>query len=114
MKWYGYGDQRSQSAPTRSTGRSQHGRADLSALGYDYPVRIMSDPRTALDLWPLVRELPHDEQLKLAKLALKAAASNGDDGKAYQATPPGKQEFSSDEDPLAWEGDGWEEFSAPR
>ena len=74
----------------------------------------MTEPRTALDLWPLVRGLSHDEQVKLAKLALKAAASNGDDAEAYERTPPSEQEFSSDEEPLAWEGDGWEEFSAPR
>jgi hypothetical protein len=70
----------------------------------------MSDPLTAHDLWPLVLKLPHDERVRLAKLALKAAAT--DDAAAYRAAAPDPDEFGSDEDPLAWEGEGWEEFSA--
>ena len=70
----------------------------------------MSDPLTAHDLWPLVLKLPHDERVLLAKLALKAAAT--DDDAAYRAAAPTPDEFGSDEDPLAWEGEGWEEFSA--
>ena len=26
----------------------------------------------------------------------------------YTSAPPARDEFSSDEDPLAWEGEGWE------
>ena len=69
---------------------------------------------TAQDLWPLVQKLPHDEQVRLAKLALRAAASVRDDTGAYLASPPALDEFSSDDDPLAWEGGGWEDFDAPR
>jgi hypothetical protein len=69
----------------------------------------MSDLLTAIDFWPLILKLPHDERVRLAKLALRATA---DDPSAatHSATA---DEFSLDEEPLAWEGQGWEEFSAP-
>jgi hypothetical protein len=70
----------------------------------------MSDPLTAHDLWPLVLKLPHDERVRLAKQALKAAAE--DDAAAYRAAPPDAAEFGSEDEPLSWEGKGWEEFSA--
>ncbi len=70
---------------------------------------------TADDLWPLVQKLPHDEQVRLAKLALRAAATGPEtDAEAYQAAPPAPDEFSSDDDSLAWEAEGWEKADAPR
>ena len=72
----------------------------------------MSNGLTARDFWPLVLKLPHDERIRLAKLALKAAAT--DDAAAYRAAPTDADEFGSDEDPLAWEGEGWEAAGAPR
>jgi hypothetical protein len=68
------------------------------------------------DLWPLVLKLSHDEQVRLARLALHAAARGGaaDDAVAYRTVPPGGEEFSSDEDPLAWEAEGWEDADASR
>jgi prevent-host-death family protein len=30
------------------------------------------------------------------------------DAAIYQSLPPARDEFSADEDPLAWEGGGWE------
>ncbi len=70
---------------------------------------------TADDLWPLVSKLSPHEQVRLAKLALRAAASGStDDAAAYAAAPVKPDEFSSDEDPLAWEAEGWEGVDAPR
>lgn len=75
----------------------------------------MNRDLTAKDLWPLIKKLPHDEQVRLAKLALLAAAGNGtSDAEAYQAAAPSPDEFSSEDDLLAWEADGWEEFDASR
>ena len=37
----------------------------------------MSQTLTAQNLWPLVQKLPTDEQVRLAKLALRAAAQSG-------------------------------------
>jgi hypothetical protein len=70
----------------------------------------MSNGLTARAIWPLVLKLSHNERVQLAKLALKAAAM--DDAAAYRAAPEGTDEFASEDDPLAWEGEGWEEFSA--
>lgn len=76
---------------------------------------LMNSTLTAEDLWPLVQKLPHQEQLRLAKLALRAAARSGSsEAEAYRANPPGRDEFSSEEEPLAWEAGGWDEFNAPR
>jgi hypothetical protein len=75
----------------------------------------MNPMLTAEDLWPLVQKLPHDEQVRLAKLALRAAAqSDGSDAGSYRTHPPGRDEFSSEEEPLAWEAEGWDEFNAGR
>ena len=74
----------------------------------------MSDPLTASDFWPLILKLPHEERVRLAKLALRAAAHDDSAAAAYGAAPPSPDELSSDEEPLAWEGQGWEEFGAPR
>ena len=66
---------------------------------------------TARDLLPLVTELSHDEQVRLARLALAAAARTpGTDADAYRVQPTQEREFSSDEDQLGWESEGWEEF----
>ena len=67
----------------------------------------MDTPLTAQDLWPLLLKLPHDEQLRLAKLALHAASGGGiQDARAYQSARPAADEFSIADNPLAWEGEG--------
>ena len=68
------------------------------------------DPQTAQDLWPLVQKLPREERLRLAQLALRSATL-GDDAAGYVNAPVGIQEFATDEDPLAWEAEGWDESS---
>jgi len=71
----------------------------------------MNSALTARDLWPLLLKLPHDEQVRLAKLALRAASREGlEDARAYESAPPAAEEFSVEEDPLAWEAEGWDEF----
>ena len=74
----------------------------------------MGMPLTAEDLWPLVQKLPHDQQVRLAKLALMAASRDpAGDADAYRAAPPRPEEFGSDEEALAWDADGWENLDAP-
>jgi len=71
----------------------------------------MSAALTAQDLWPLLLKLPHEEQVRLAKLALHAASRGGvQDRRTYQSVPPAADEFAVEEDPLAWEAEGWDEF----
>ena len=70
---------------------------------------------TAQDLWPLVAKLSHDEQVRLAKLALMAASRTpAADVLQYSSSPPGAEEFSSTEDPLGWDADGWDHLDASR
>jgi hypothetical protein len=70
---------------------------------------------TADDLWPLVQKLPHEELVRLAKLALMAAARGpAGDREAYRVAPPTSGEFSSEDDGLSWESEGWENADASR
>ncbi|MDD5305818.1 MAG: hypothetical protein PHU25_00715 [Deltaproteobacteria bacterium] len=73
----------------------------------------MSSDIRAADLWPIIQKLTHDEQVRLARLALGAASLGGDsDVAAYRTAPPSAEEFRCDEDALAWEGEGWEDVDA--
>jgi hypothetical protein len=74
----------------------------------------MAQPLTADDLLPLVAKLPHDEQVRLAQLALRAARDGSRDAAAYQANPVHSDEFSHDDTGAAWEGEGWENVRATR
>jgi hypothetical protein len=74
----------------------------------------MAQPLTADDLLPLVAKLPHDEQVRLAQLALRAARDSTRDAAAYRATPVRPDEFSQDQEGASWEGEGWEAAGAPR
>lgn len=75
----------------------------------------MSTPLTAEDLVPIIARLSHDEQVRLAKIALRAAASSSyAETAAYRTAPPGPTEFTSDDEALAWEADGWEGVDATR
>ena len=71
----------------------------------------MNDLHTALELQPLVEKLAPDEQVRLAKLALRLAA-RARSAEAYAEFPPGEAEFVADDDSLAWEAEDWDEFSA--
>ncbi len=66
---------------------------------------------TAQDLWPLVLKLSREERVRLARLALAAPAPGGPSERAaYEAAPVLPDEFGGEEnDPLAWEAEGWED-----
>ena len=66
----------------------------------------MAKPMTAEDVLPLVSELTPRERVRLLRLI--AASPGVSAAIAYAAVPPGRDEFSTDEEPLAWEADGWE------
>lgn len=74
----------------------------------------MAGALTADDLLPLVAKLPPDEQVRLARLALRAARDPTRDAAAYRATPVNPDEFSQEEEGASWEGEGWEASGAPR
>jgi hypothetical protein len=47
-------------------------------------------------------------------MVLRSAAEDGDDDAAYADAPVGPEEFSSQDDLLSWDAEGWDEFSAAR
>lgn len=68
----------------------------------------MPKPMTADDILPLVASLTPQERARLFRLITSQPTS--DAAAAYAALPPSEDEFSSDDEPLAWEGDGWEKL----
>jgi hypothetical protein len=47
-------------------------------------------------------------------MALRSAAEEGGDDAAYADAPVGAEEFWSEDESLAWNAEGWEEFGAAR
>jgi hypothetical protein len=62
---------------------------------------------TADDIMPLVASLPESERIRLLRWI---ASPQGPDASAYRVAPPTENEFLGDDESLAWEADGWEEF----
>ena len=60
---------------------------------------------TADDIVPLIAALTPQERTRLLCLIVRPHTDNAS---AYQAMPPSDDEFSSDEEPLAWDGQDWE------
>jgi hypothetical protein len=68
-------------------------------------MQAMPNVLTADDILPLVASLTHQERVRLLRLI---ASPQGDDAPVYRSVPPSRDEFSADEEPLAWEAEGWE------
>jgi hypothetical protein len=81
-----------------------------AALGCPLSGRIALMPKvlSAEDIFPLVDCLSPHERLRLLRLI--AARPSGEDREAYRAIPPRDEEFSTDQDPLAWDAEGWEDI----
>ncbi len=62
---------------------------------------------TADDIMPLVASLSDAERIKLLRWI---AAPRGSDVSAYRAEPPTRDEFSGEDEPMAWEAEGWDQF----
>ena len=67
----------------------------------------MVKPLSADDVLPLVACLTPHERFRLVRLISERPGA--DDADSYRALPPTRQEFSSDEEPLAWDAEGWED-----
>jgi len=78
-------------------------------VSWPSPVRIQLMPRllTADDIMPLVASLPDSERARLLRWI---ALPQGADALACGVARPPADEFSGDDEPLAWEADGWEAF----
>lgn len=68
----------------------------------------MPNPMTVEDILPLVAGLTPQERGRLLRLI--ARSPGVDAAAAYAAVPPGRDEFSTDEEPLAWEAESWEDL----
>ncbi len=68
--------------------------------------RQVTSPLTAEDVLPFVERLTPAERVRLLHLIATQGKSSSS---AYTTSPPGREEFSSDTDPLAWEAEGWDE-----
>ena len=68
----------------------------------------MTKPMTADDIIPLIADLTVQERVRLIRLI--ARQSSIDATAVYSAVPPGRDEFSTDEEPLSWDAEGWEDF----
>ena len=73
------------------------------------PARMQAMARalTADDILPLIDSLTPQERVRLLRLI---AEPQGGDAPVYRATPPSRDEFSSDDEPLAWDAEGWEDI----
>ena len=69
-------------------------------------MQAMPKPLTADDLLPLVASLTPKERVRLLRLI---ALPRGPDASVYRSAPPSGDEFSADEEPLAWDAEGWED-----
>jgi hypothetical protein len=65
----------------------------------------MPAPLTADDLLPLIAKLSTEERRRLLQLVFRQGRT---DAEAYAAQPVRPDEFSSADDALAWDADGWE------
>jgi hypothetical protein len=74
-------------------------------------MQSMAKALTADDILPLVASLAPQERARLLRLI---ASSKGADAPVYRSVPPSRDEFSADEDSLAWDADGWEDVGSVR
>lgn len=68
-------------------------------------IRLMAKPMTADDILPLVAKLEPQERVRLMRLITEQRIS--DEAALYAVMPPQDDEFSTDEEPLSWDAEGW-------
>jgi len=66
----------------------------------------MPKPLTADDVLPLVACLTPQQRVRLLRLI---TSRPGADARVYRSAPPAHEEFSTDEEPLTWDAEGWED-----
>ncbi len=68
-------------------------------------IQSMTPPLTAEDIAPLIASLTPTERVRLFRLVTRP---NNGDAAAYESAPPANDEFSVEDEPLAWDSEGWE------
>ena len=71
-------------------------------------MQSMAKALTADDILPLVVALPAQERARLLRLI---ASQQGSDASIYRSMPTSREEFSTDDEALAWDAEGWEDLS---
>ena len=71
-------------------------------------MQSMGKPLTADDILPLVIALPAQERARLLRLIV---SQQGSDASMYRSLPASREGFSTDDEALAWDADGWEDLS---
>jgi hypothetical protein len=79
----------------------------VSVVRVSDKIQMVPHVLTADDIMPLVASLTDSERIKLLR---RIASPRGNDVSAYIMVPPTRDEFSADDEPIAWEADGWDEF----
>jgi hypothetical protein len=69
----------------------------------------MTNELPADDLIPIIAKLSMTERRRLMRLV--AFGSQTKDAELYSSQPLRENEFTSDEDPLSWDADGWEDIN---
>jgi len=82
-------------------------RSSTRELTPDRMYRKMATPLTAEEILPLVAVLSAQERARFLRLLSAPTPAN----EAYAARAPSDSEFSSDDDILSWDAEGWEAFS---
>lgn len=82
-----------------------HGVDELRGYGIRGTAPSHPSGLPALVRVPYVRPNAYDWRVRLLRLI---ALPQGGDAPVYRSVPPSRDEFSADEEPLAWDADGWE------
>jgi hypothetical protein len=69
-------------------------------------MQSMGKVLTADDILPLVASLTPQERVRLLRMI---ALPQGADASTYRSIPASRDEVSADEEPLAWDAEGWED-----
>lgn len=65
----------------------------------------MPEPLSVEEILPLIAALRPEERARLFQLVAR------NDAERYAAIPVRPDEFSTEDDPMEWESDGWENLS---
>jgi len=89
-------------SPGGSCGRGPNSRYPVISPAR---IQVMARALRADDILPLVDSLTPQERVRLLRLI---ARPQGGDAPVYRSVPPSRDEFSADDEPLAWDAEGWE------
>lgn len=93
-------------AAALATDRERLLAASQSLLLSRWYTDVMNRTLTADDVLPLIAALSPEERTRLLRLVIARETASAEE--IYRRAPPRSEEFSTDENPLAWEAEGWD------